>query len=193
MSQKAAFFAGEGEAWLERNKNKLTGKNDPVLEAIEKYSLDPAVILEIGCANGWRLVALKQQYDCVVWGCDPGADGEKNNILRRSAESTGMSIGCFDLVIYGFCLYLCDPEDYFQIVKEGDRVLADGGFLIVYDFNDGPHKTKYKHKEGLFSYHYDFSKLWLAHPAYSLYGRAVQDETCVTILKKSLETAFPEK
>lgn len=194
MSQKNTFFAGEGEAWLERNKNKLTGENDPVLDAIEKYKLDPAVVLEIGCANGWRLDLLREKYDCVTWGVDPGASGEQHNILRRTADKTGMSIECFDVVIYGWCLYLCDPEDYLKIAAEGDRVLTDGGFLIVYDFaTPAPYKTKYKHKEGLFSYHYDFSKLWLAHPAYSLYARILQGETSVTILKKNLEKAFPEK
>lgn len=194
MRQLEAFFQGEGAAWLDRNKDKLTGKNDPVMEAIEKYKVDPAVVLEIGCANGWRLDLLKQTYDCVAWGCDPGYEGEANNILRRSADKTGMSIECFDTVIYGFCLYLCDPEDYFKIAMEGDRVLADRGFIIVHDFHaDYPYKTPYKHKDGLFSHHYDFAKLWLSHPAYSLYGRTIQGETSVTILQKNLETAFPVK
>jgi len=194
MKQSEAFFQGEGEAWLDRNKDRLTGKNDPVLEAIQNYNLDPAVVMEIGCANGWRLDALRDQYDCVVYGCDPGADGEKDNILRRSADKTGVTSGLFDTVIYGWCLYLCDPEDYFKIAMEGDRILADMGFIVVYDFHaDHPYKTPYKHKEGLFSHHYDFAKLWLSHPAYHLYGRTIHGETSVTILQKNLETAFPVK
>lgn len=194
MSQKAEFFAGEGDAWLERNKDKLTGENDPVLAAIEHYKLDPAVVLEIGCANGWRLELLKKKYDCVTWGCDPGYSGGANNILRRSADKTGMSIQCFDVVIYGWCLYLCDPEDYFKIAMEGDRVLADGGYLIIYDFYaPRTYKTPYKHRDGLFSHHFDFSELWLSHPGYSLYGRTIQDKTDVVILKKNMEKAFPEE
>jgi len=192
MKQSEAFFSGEAEAWLERNKDKLTGDNDPVLEAIDQYKLDPAVVLEIGCANGWRLNFLKQKYDCVTWGCDPGASGEGNHILRRTADKTGMSFECFDTVIYGWCLYLCDPEDYFRIAMEGDRILADRGFIVIYDFYAmDTYKTPYKHKEGLFSHHYDFSRLWLSHPAYHLYGRTIQDETSVTILQKNLESAFP--
>lgn len=191
MSQKNAFFEGEGEAWFERNKDKLTNKNDPVLEAIEKYKLDPAVVLEIGCANGWRLDLLKKKYDCVTWGIDPASNGEHENILRRSADKTGMSIECFDLVIYGWCLYLVDRTDLLQISAEGDRVLQDGGYLVIYDFySEVPIKLPYKHKDGIYTYKMDYSRLWLWNPTYSLHSKTVlgkgNNTTAVIILKKNL-------
>jgi len=184
MKQSEEFLKGEGKAWLARNIDKLTGENDPVLEAIEKYKLELKDVLEVGCANGWRVDIMEKMYGahCVL-GLDPGGIGK---IMRGTAAHLPIAEGTVNGLIYGWCLYLCDPEDYFQIAKEGDRVLRDGGYLIVYDFNaDSPFKTKYKHREGLWSYHFDFANLWLSSPAYSVYGRTVQDETRVTILKKN--------
>lgn len=199
MRQAAVFAFGEGAAWLKRNEKKLTGNDDPVIQAIDTYKIKPKRILEVGCANGWRLDLLQAKFkSALCGGIDPGIDSPisrgRTVIEYGTAEKLGFLAGSFDLLIYGWCLYLCDPEDYFEIVKEGDRVLKDGGYLIVHDFADEhPYKVPYKHKKGLFSHHYDFSRLWLSHPAYSLYGRTIQEGTCVTILQKDLKNAFQVK
>lgn len=39
-----------------------------------------------------------------------------------------------DLIIFGFCLYLCDPQDLFTIAANSDRLLVDKGVMAVYDF-----------------------------------------------------------
>lgn len=191
MKQSKIFLESEGNAWLKRNKDRLTAKDDPILAAIKTYGIKPGGSLEIGCSNGWRVKELeKLGFD--AWGVDPCANPLNKKILCRTADDTGMKNSFFDLVIYGWCLYLCDPEDYFKIAMEGDRILNDGGYLIIYDFHsDHTYKTPYKHKSGLFSHHYGFWKLWHRHPAYTLYGRTFQDETSVTILKKNLKNAFP--
>lgn len=190
MKQSEVFLAGEGEKWAGRNVGRYNQNNDPVLDAIEKYAIHFKTVLEIGSANGGRLSVLSEVYDCNTWGVDPAGYPAT---LKGTASDTGLpTSGWFDVIIYGWCLYLCDPEDHLKIAMEGDRLLKDGGYLIVYDFHaDYPYKTPYKHKKGLFSYHFDFSKLWLSHPAYSLYGRTIQGETSVTILKKNLQAAFP--
>ena len=193
MKQSEVFLHGEADAWYERNKNKLCEGVDPVMDAMERYGIKPNSVLEVGCANGWRLVQLNMKYKCKILGIDPTDNSYMEGVLYRGeAADLGVIPSRCDTVIYGWCLYLCDPEDYFKISAEGDRVLTDGGFLIVYDFcTDHPYKVPYKHKKGIYSHHYDFSKLWSCHPAYSMYGRTVQDETCVTILKKNMQNAFP--
>jgi len=40
----------------------------------------------------------------------------------------------FDIVIFGFCLYLCDRDDLFKIAAEADRVLKTPGWLLIKDF-----------------------------------------------------------
>lgn len=196
MRQADIFTASEGAAWFKRNKDRIDPENDPVTAAIETYKITPKRVFEVGCADGWRLKLLHKKFKHIVCGgIDPGCQDRTKQqpfIEWGTADRISLPANSFDLVIYGWCLYLCDPEDYLKIAYEGDRILKDGGFLIVYDFyTETPYKVPYKHKNGIFSHHYDFSKLWLSHPAYSLYGRIVQDETVVSILKKNLNTAFP--
>jgi hypothetical protein len=84
-------------------------------------------------------------------------------------------------------LYLCDPADWFRIVAEGDRVLTDGGHLIIQDFPDvsRPFARKYTHRDGVLSYHMRFSDLWQTHPWYQrVYGCGRGVDEYVTVLRK---------
>ena len=201
MKQRDAFLDGEGQAWYERNKDKL-GQSDPVCDVIEELGLKPTSVLEVGCADGWRLKKLKAKYGCVVTGIEPALleeiEYEDGEIARGTAdELVWTSKNEFDLVIYGFCLYLCDPEDYFRIAAEGDRVLKDGGHIIIHDFKPRMGKglkIPYRHKPGLFSHHYDFKRLWLCHPAYrwvtDKFPVDEEDDQYVVVLKKDINNAF---
>lgn len=199
--QAQAFFEGESREWLKRNKAKLPVKDDPVLNAIKNLRLKPAIVSEIGCADGWRLKALRTHYGCRCYGIDPGIAPpfqtvDNIELTNGTASDLGfLREGKIDLLIYGFCLYLCDPEDYFKIASEGDRVLANGGHLVVYDFwSPLPYKKPYEHKKGLFSHKMDFAKLWTWNPAYSVQSVMMigEDDECtaVQILRKNLNTAF---
>jgi ubiquinone/menaquinone biosynthesis C-methylase UbiE len=195
MKQAEAFYEGEGDAWLKRNIHKLPPEHDPVQDAIEHLNITPTSVLEIGCANGWRLEQLFELYKCKCWGVDPalgfpyGPYGSHHRFTRTTADnlSPHLEPDQFDLVIYGFCLYLCDPDDYFRIAMEGDRVLQDNGHLIIHDFySETPKRVPYHHKDGLFSHKMDFRKLWDEHPYYlSIGGYSTdQNEVMVGVLKK---------
>lgn len=195
MRQADAFLAGEGAAWLERNRDKL-GAHDPVSDMITSIGITPTSILEIGCANGWRLDRLRERFDCRAVGVDPGATGHDRYVTRGVATALPFdAMPPFDLVIFGFCLYLIDPEDYFTVAAEADRVLADGGYLVIHDFNfesDVAYKRAYAHRDGLWSHHADFEMLWLAHPHYKYVtcGGWEDDYSLVTVLRKGTEDAF---
>ncbi|MFZ0260417.1 MAG: hypothetical protein WAL36_10665 [Pseudolabrys sp.] len=69
-----------------------------------------------------------------------GASGVGLTKLWNCHRATADDLSAFgpdtiDLLIYGWCLYLCDREDLFKIVTEGDRILKDSGYLVVYDFH----------------------------------------------------------
>lgn len=195
MKQAQAFLVGEGDAWLERNKQKLPPRNDPVIDALVLNSIMPERALEIGCADGWRLKRMSDIYLCEVAGLDPRKSDEAW-IEQGTARSLPYKDNAFDVIIYGFCLYLCDREDLFKIVTEGDRVLVDGGHLVIHDFHpEYPHKRAYKHCNNIYSYKMDYAKLWLGNPAYKLVtcmvtGLTESDES-VSILKKDVAGAWP--
>ena len=197
MNQGAAFLDGEAAAWFERNKYFADPESDPILRLLEDSGLKPSRVLEVGCSNGWRLAAIRARYGCRTDGIDP-LKTSNEYVYRGTADDLGLwYVGTFDLVIYGFCLYLVDREDLFRIVTEGDRVLKDGGHLIIWDFSSKvPHCRPYKHREGLFSYKMDYANLWLANPAYSLVRRSIQGDkpdnlTSVVMLQKRIDRAWP--
>lgn len=203
--QSDAFIASEGQFWSTRNNyqlSKLNPEDDPIARMIEDADLKPERIFEIGCGNGWRLEHLKKKYGCLTNGIDPYlAPGSRAGIERGIASDLRFyEDGEFDLVIYGFCLYLCDREDLFRIVMEGDRVLEDGGHIIIHDFMPlRPHSRPYKHQPGLMSYKMNYANLWLGNPAYTstrvLAKVATSDDEAemTVMLKKDMKGAWPCK
>lgn len=183
MAQKDVFLAGEATAWLQRNRAKL-GETDPVSEMIEQAAIVPSAVLEIGCADGWRLKKLQKQYGCRIGGVDP--------FMASTADSLPFPDDDFDLVIFGFCLYLVDRKDLFMVVAEADRVLKDKGYLIIHDFAANESYCKpYAHAEGVLSYHQYYPQLWLGNPAYSYCRENYTVDQHVTVLKKDMHRGWP--
>jgi SAM-dependent methyltransferase len=190
MMQKDIFLQSEGDAWFARNCDRL-GEHDPVSEIIEAAGIKPKRVLEIGCANGWRLSRLRGKYGCEVAGVEPSIEActaaAANGVDVHNRTAAMLPGPGFDLVIYGFCLYLTDPAEWFDIVAEGDDVLADGGYLIVHDFdmtNSHPFARRYEHRPDILAYHVDFAKFWLAHPCYHPVEIYVAGNERVTLMRK---------
>lgn len=198
MKQSEVFLKGEAEQWFARNQNKLPLDNDPVMEAIEYSKITPNSVLEIGCSNGWRVKAMQKKWGCMAYGIDPMFKTIFSawNCRRGTADNVPHTSNTFDLVIYGWCLYLCDREDLFKIVSEGDRITKEGGYILIHDFHAAKsHKRKYKHKDELFSFKMDHSALWLANPTYKLITRQMfgsgDDQTSITIIRKDSDKGWP--
>ena len=172
--QSDAFMQGEALAWHERNKDK-DRSDDPVLKAIATLPVSADMrVLEIGCGDGWRLEEIRRLYGCRITGIDPlayapGFDS-RGFISYGTAEDPKLPGEQCEIIVLGFCLYLVDREDLFRVVANVDRMLKDGGYLVIHDFDDGVYRRPYKHKEGLFSYHDFYPGYWLSSPAYSFYS-----------------------
>lgn len=197
--QSQIFLHGEAKAWLARNEHKLPLENDPVTAALRLKGIPYSSVLEVGCANGWRLYELQDTTDKTVFACgvDPCIETEITDtnlrIVRGTADDIPFNDGSFDLVIYGFCLYLCDPEDYFRIASEGDRVLASGGHIVIFDFfANEPYARLYEHHPGVMTRKMDFTRLWKWSPLYrETYHARIgggEDRISLSILKKVPET-----
>jgi ubiquinone/menaquinone biosynthesis C-methylase UbiE len=213
MSQKETFSTVEGDKYFQRNKNKFgCSQADHIIQAIAHLELYPKKLLEIGCSNGWRLNFLNTIYKSDCWGIDPSAEaiqaGKKEfkevSLIKGTADALPYDNNMFDMIIYGFCLYLCDRSDLFKIVYEADRVLMDLGHIVIYDFHPPfPYKNNYSHYKGLYSYKMNYSNLFLWNPAYSLKYQKIffhppiktgtfDDLVSVVILEKNAEGAFIE-
>lgn len=199
MKQKEIFMeGGEGDAWFKRNLGDL-GKVDPVTPAIVAAGIVPKYVLEVGCANGWRLNKLRDLFNCGVMGVEPsmaaGCDAVrlKVPVYQMTASCLPVTTDGYDMVIYAFCLYLTDPADWLTIAAEGDRVLAAGGHIVIHDFSDtaygnavAPYAAPYAHRDGLRSYHFNFASLWLAHPQYKqVIFHEVSTQEGVWIIRKA--------
>lgn len=172
--QKSEFLAGEADAWYQRNASHLSAESplrDLAASAIAGQ-LDrarPPQVLEVGCGRGDNLAALARCLPIDGHGIEPSAGAVQAgraahpqfDLRAGTADLLPFDDNAFDAVWFGFCLYLVDRELLGRCVAEADRVLKDGD-------PDVPCKRAYHHKSGLWSYKMDYSRLFVANPAYRL-------------------------
>lgn len=190
----------EAEAWWDRNRHKINNKDDLVLKILDRNNPPASNIVEIGCANGWRLHELKQRnqrlkcvgYDISFSALTEGRANYKDiQLYYGSGDQLRYSEdGEYDIVIMGFFLYLVERENLFRIVMEADRVLSDHGHLVILDFIAGwPHAVAYKHNSNLRCYKMNYAGLWTANPAYRCLDSIVdvKNEYGTWLLQKSFD------
>jgi ubiquinone/menaquinone biosynthesis C-methylase UbiE len=185
FNQSQVFLDGEGDNWFKRNESEITIQNifyetDIIKRVLENYKDNIKNILEIGCSNGAKLFNLCSYFNAEGFGVDPSeaavqSGGKKYTRLKLSV-STASQIPYedhkFDLVYFGFCLYLIDRNDVLKAVAEADRVLKNGGFLAILDF-DPKKRTKrsYSHKPGIFSFKTSYADFFTASGHYYLVAK----------------------
>ena len=172
-NQTKVFLEKEADGWFERNFKEETKKDlekDLALKFLMSLDLKEKNVLEVGCADGWRLSKLKEIGCKACYGLEPSKKAVEAGVIRfpninikvGSAERLTYDDEKFDVVVAGFCLYLCDRSELFRIAMEFDRVLKDGGIIVITDFiSEIPYKNEYSHSPGLFSYKMDYSKLFM--------------------------------
>jgi SAM-dependent methyltransferase len=216
--QRSAFLSGEGDAWFRRNPLDMDHHtDDPWNRHLAEMISEGDRVLEIGCADGRRLEAIRVisartgAFCGVEPSCEAVAAGRElfNQLELRvgTADATGLSESC-DLILFGFCLCWCARASIFPAVAEADRLLRDGGTLAIMDFDPPiPIKRRYHHLEGLWTYKMNYSALFLASPSYSLVEKLSRptspasnsptasqpgDWASLWILRKSESSAYQE-
>jgi ubiquinone/menaquinone biosynthesis C-methylase UbiE len=67
------------------------------------------------------------------------------------ADQLSFGDGAFDILVFSFCLYLCDRDDIFSIAREANRVSESIACMIVYDFSSSESvKRNYYHRLEVF-------------------------------------------
>ena len=123
---------------------------------------------------------MRDAFGLVVAGVEPSRAAASAAVDRDlpvkvgTADHLDYEAGSFDFVVFGFCLYLCDPADLFRISAEADRVLKADGWIILHDFFAKSHlRNPYHHVEGLMSHKMDYHTLFSWHPHYSCYSHQI--------------------
>ena len=186
--QREVFMMSEGDEYFKRNQNydaKNYIKDDPVCKSIDdiaKNIIGQATVVEVGCSDGRRLKALAGKYDWLYQGIEPStsaiekgkADGIE--IFKGSAEKLPISDDSVDILIYGFCLYLCDREELFAISAEANRVTKDKSWIIIHDFWAKADMTNiYHHREGIKSYKTRPEEMFSWHPSFTVMETKIRD------------------
>lgn len=216
-NQKEIFLSGEGDSWFDRNDNldlNIRIKEDLILNEIERLKIKPKSVLEVGCAEGWRLSVVSQRLGAQCTGFDPSSKAiaagkalyPNVDLKVGTAEKIEMENNSVDLLILGFCLYLCDRDELFSIAKEADRVLRDKGVIIILDFySEAPYRNAYSHKEGVYTYKMDYTKMFTWNPIYSMLSSIISSHSnekivyekderiSVSTLLKSNDNAYMER
>jgi SAM-dependent methyltransferase len=215
-AQKLAFLTSEGDGWYERNRTALDTSSpmrDAVCSRIATHiPIDiTSRVLEVGCGHGGNLAALASLRPLEGYGIEPSraavAAGSKRfpelKLRTGTADKLPYDDEFFDIVWFGFCLYLLDRKLLMRAAAEADRVLRDKGVLAIVDFDPGlPSVRPYHHLEGLKSYKMDYSQLFLANPAYVLAEKFAtshamgqwqsdpQERIALSICRKDAEHAY---
>ena len=180
--QRQVFLEGEGDSWFHRNYQsdadqiEESSLRDPLISLLENLPLprgSETSVFEVGCGQGLRLAHLNSRNGWSVAGLDPSekaiaavtAAGYSGVV--GTAESLPLPDKSVDLLIYGFCLYLCDRDDLFRIASEAHRVLKPQSWLAILDFWSRHQRINdYHHRAGIQSYKDDMPGMFRWHPSY---------------------------
>ena len=220
MTQSELFLGGEGDEWFRRNKSALFPRadlSDPatelVTETLMPFKRQINHVLEIGSGLGQRLYQICNALTAKGQGVEPSAEAVAQG--NSSFDNIELMVGVaqhlefdneyFDLVVFGFCLYLVERDQLLQALSEADRVLRPGGFLAVIDFDPGTrYKTEYEHRQGVRTYKNSYPEFYLslghyflvAKKTFSHHGDAFDpdphERVSVSLLFKELDS-YPER
>lgn len=189
--QGAIFAASEGDRWFARNRAALA-RFDPAadlpLRLLELYGVHPRRALEIGAANGYRLAALVERYGAHVVAVEPSFAAIRDGTAHFPAvtfvrgDAAAIPLGePFDLVIAHFVLHWLDRSSLLRAVAEIDRLLVDGGFLVIGDFLPANLlRVLYHHRaeDDLYTYKQNYAAIFLASGLYHPVGLLTADDRC---------------
>ena len=218
--QSRVFLEGEGDRWFERNRHALLEADwasDAPLRLLDTHGVQPVRAFEVGAANGYRLAALHSRFGCEAYGIDASSSAVADGMARfpgvhlQAAPSHAIPFAdaMFDLVVANFVLHWVDRALLLRTLAEMDRVLVDGGLLLIGDFlPDEPTRRPYHHLPGrdVHTYKQDYAAVFLAtrcyEPMATLSGAhspdaqagavSGRDRIATQLLRKRLRTLYVE-
>ena len=129
---------------LYNTSDRLESSKD-VFDNISKFIKKPKSILDVGCAFGASIEALKDRFkEASFFGIDPG----KESIQIASKNLSNDNISCingfshelpyeddkFDIIIFSMVLQWIPRKKLIRTISEVDRVLKVGGIVCIQEF-----------------------------------------------------------
>lgn len=174
MKQSDIFTSFEGDQWFQRNIAAIENQKnfrdvEFLIDFFKRNSLSGIRILEIGCSGGKKLDMIGKSIQAELYGIEPSQlavnycrkNYEHINIIQGTADNIPWESGYFDVIIFGFCLYVLDRELLDKASSEANRLLKKNGFLVINDFDPGCIiEKKYHHVEGMKTFKDDYSNIF---------------------------------
>ncbi len=196
LNEKDVFLNGEADAYFTRNKNTMVAKGEVsystklLVEFLKNQNkcLDfwkDKEILEVGVCYGYNLKYLQDNLGTICYGIEPSAlaveFGKEKYNKEMAEKNIQLQLICgtsdelpykdlkFDVVILGFCMFWVDRKYLMKTVSEADRVLKEGGYLVIVDFDTFiPYKKDNVHNPDAWTYKMQYINLFLSNPQYCL-------------------------
>ena len=134
-NQELAFRKSEGNKWFFRNLKKLEENSIEIsllCNWLMPFQNDINNILEIGSGAGNKLAQLCWQLNASGQGVDPSKTAvdfankkynQKCSYTVATADDLSFFKNKFDLVHFGFCLYLVSRNKINDVIKQADKLL----------------------------------------------------------------------
>lgn len=186
---KIEILNGEGDLYFERNMKNFGGKIEVAIgcKLFEEFlyttthneKIGGGKCLEIGACYGYNLADLSQKYHMECYGIEPSEKAvqygneiyNKMNVHLQIGTSDNIPFAdtFFDYVLIGFSWFWVERKLLMKSLAEADRVLKEGGFLVIWDFDTKlPYIRVNKHNENVPTYKMDIVSLLLHNPQYVL-------------------------
>jgi SAM-dependent methyltransferase len=183
VSQESAFRDGEADAWIRRNPGAVTvaPSHHPALAALGAVGVgESGSLIDVGGAAGsvaagflrlhpgWSARVVDLSGEAIEMGraAFPEIRFDQGSITR-SLPLSGNPDGGYDVVLVSGVLCWVERALLSAAVASTDAALADGGLLVISDFN-APHQriNPYAHRPGLFTYKQDYTQCYLGLAIY---------------------------
>jgi SAM-dependent methyltransferase len=219
VKQDEIFAAFEADRWFARNHVALREYDldaDGPLRMLSFYNLRPERVLEVGAANGFRLAAIAARYGAKTTAVELSREAIRDGQMRYPQVEFVRGVAHalplqqpFDLIIINFVFHWIDRAHLLQASAEVDRLLVDGGYVIIGDFAPmNLTRVPYHHltERAVYTYKQNYAALFLASGLYRAVGLISGDHTSkqprtdvgehertsVWLLKKALKEHYHE-
>lgn len=210
-NQEIAFLNSEGDQWFLRNKEKIKNHSPEIsllcnwLLPFEKEIVN---ILEIGSGPGNKLAQLSSKLNANGYGVEPSkkaVDYANQNYNANCKFFIGTADNLtsfdleFDLIHFGFCLYLISRNKVVDVIKSIDSLLKPGKFLSIVDFDPCySFENDYAHLNGIKSYKAQYFNMFCELGHFTLVNKYSFSEAQFSFAKKvnnriSLTLLYKEK